>query len=245
MPEEDEEDVMDQFQDAVEDVKGSKSDTTEDDDEILSEIPVYLSSKMENLMVLQYPNKTKRGQVLSSKIKKDSGIVELEMPLDPSKFFDLEKSEEWGGVTTQALSGVLQSNDIYYVGMLKEGKLSLTPLSKTAQLRPSLKYIDETAQSKRLKQAQLNKTDDHRKNEVKVVQMSVKSTVEAQQRLGGALEASKKLEDEHFIKYKWCESEKNDEFLQKLDISNSNVVLESDTTQSEYIDWLFSETKSG
>ncbi|ODV96314.1 hypothetical protein PACTADRAFT_49676, partial [Pachysolen tannophilus NRRL Y-2460] len=197
----------------------------DDDDEVLSEIPIYLNDRLKNLALLQYPNRSSKRPfskshntpILESRIKKESGILELDVPMNTAHFFDSQKAIKWGELNTQTLSGVCKKNSIYYVGVLNKDKdkITLTPIDTTVQMRPQLKHIDAEILEQRALKANANRSnsdyfnDPKRKNDVKVVQMSVKSTMDVNPSLGGALQAYKKAEDEQYDQMNWNDIDEN------------------------------------
>lgn len=236
-----------------------------DDDPIIEEMPIHLNfDPLVNnceIDVFQYPTRTissyagsnNSQSILNSRIKDNSGVIELEIPMNTTKFFDDSKSNKWLQTKTQTLRGVFNENAGYYVGIVKDKQLYLNKVSKTSQLRPSFKYIDEAKSIRIQNERELNsriinddadkkKEANGGKNGAHVVQMAVKSSGENVPRLGGALQSCKLEEGEFFVDYKWnnAESESSQNLRQEL-INEEDEVLVSRDSQSKYFDDLLSD----
>lgn len=237
-----------------------------DDDPIIEEIPIHLNfdSLVNNseIDVFQYPTRTissyagsnNSQSILKSRIKDNSGVIELEIPMNTTKFFDDSKSNKWLQTKTQTLRGVFNENSGYYVGIVKDKQLYLNKVTKTSQLRPSFKYIDDAKNIRIQNERELNSrtiNDDADKkkeaanggkNGAHVVQMAVKSSGENIPRLGGALQSCKLEEGEFFVDYKWnngdSESSKN---LRNELINEEDEVLISKDSQNKYFDDLLAD----
>ncbi|KAG0171062.1 DNA-directed RNA polymerase III subunit RPC5 [Apophysomyces sp. BC1034] len=76
-------------------------DTSDDEDEVLSEIPVYLSNKLSKYLYLfQYPMRSmpfnERNGPCAARVKPHAKMVELEIPLDiRSDFYNRERGEDF------------------------------------------------------------------------------------------------------------------------------------------------------
>ncbi|KAG7873693.1 hypothetical protein KL938_005103 [Ogataea parapolymorpha] len=167
-------------------------------DPVIKEIPIRINGPP--LLMVQQPTVNRYSTISQTRLKPASGVLEMDIPTDTSRFYDESKASKWGGTNYQTLKGVLVDGNGYYVGRVSEGELHLSPVTKTCQLRPSFKYIDEMKARKQQREKELNKQLDDQvmsedKKKAHVVQMTAKSTNENALRLGGAL-VSKKLEDE-------------------------------------------------
>ncbi|KAG7794246.1 hypothetical protein KL929_005179 [Ogataea haglerorum] len=178
-------------------------------DPVIKEISIRVNGP--SLLMVQQPTVHKYSTISQTRLKPASGVLEMDIPIDTSRFYDESKASQWGGTNYQTLRGVLVGGNGYYVGRMRDGELHLSPVTKTCQLRPSFKYIDEMKARKQQREKELNKqledqvmTDDKKK--AHVVQMTAKSTNENALRLGGAL-VSKKLEDEEeWVMYEYKRS---------------------------------------
>lgn len=218
-------------------------DDGEDEDPVVSEIPMIITSKpaQTQLCALQYPGRPSarhyenESHVLSTRLKPSTDLLEADVPIDTSKFFDVNKSDEWGGVNKQTLSGVLIGLEGYYVANVQNGEIVLCQLDKVAQLRPSLNYIDrEIATARDLHRLENNHSG---RDTVQVVQMSVKSSNDNAPRLGEALMARKKVEDESFTELPWADSSSEASLALKKEIfqADNRNVLRSNTNEEDYI----------
>lgn len=225
----------------------------EEEDEIITEIPILLKNtevQSHELVALQFANRPKErelvndNKVLEARLKDESGFIEVDIPVDTSKFYDANKSEEWGGVSRQTLQGVLLELEGYYIGNIKDGELVLLPLNRVTQLRTSLKHIDKEANDKKELLKLENSNRSNQQNDIQVVQMTVKNTSDNIPRLGNALLARKKVDEEKFQVFKWNDlNEANTNNLRKRIITvNDKIELKALTTNQEYLDLLVKET---
>lgn len=222
----------------------------EDDDPVITEIPIILTSKPSDLTLnaIQFPGRppnrpyTDANRVLQSRLKPPTSLIEVDVPLDTQKFFDVHKSDEWGGVQTQTLTGVLCSLEGYYVARVDAGELIMCPLDQVAQMRPSLNYIDKEVAAKK----ELNRLDhvQHHRETVQVVQMSVKTTTDAAPRLGGALLARRKVEESEYEVVRWCDSgdEEAIRVREEMFEVQKRDQLQSIVTEEDYLNLLVKET---
>ncbi|ODV88123.1 hypothetical protein CANARDRAFT_181442, partial [[Candida] arabinofermentans NRRL YB-2248] len=204
------------------------------DDPIVEEIPIYMNynsqTDAQKIYILQFPTrnavtqfaKTESESVSQTRMKPGCGVIEVDIPMNVERFFDEEKSSKWLGTNSQTLKGVFAPAEGYYAGLLEQSEdgkkgLYLNPISKTAQLRASFRYIDDLKSQKQIKEREmiknLNKEMDEqsgngygasaedKKKQVRVVQMTAKSTGENVPRLGGALVSKKMEEEEEYVDY--------------------------------------------
>ncbi|KAJ2742763.1 hypothetical protein GGI20_004240 [Coemansia sp. BCRC 34301] len=145
------------------------------DDEIVAEIPIYLTRRLaKNLHLLQYPQKNsqaKPGELKPSvaRFKPIHGQIEMDIPLDvTSAMYSKERGRDLGvGLSDngrildiQTLVSVdIPKSSNYMAGVFREGALHMTPIEKITQLRPSLKYLDRVAE-KELAASKLDNDDD-------------------------------------------------------------------------------------
>lgn len=233
----------------------SETDTYQDlEDPVIKEIPIILKSTdpSERLLLLQYPGRpstrpfTEKNRILEAREKVSTDVIEVDVPIDTTRFYDPLKNDNWGVVNKQTLRGVMNDSDGYYVASVQNGELVLVPVSKSAQMRPAFNYIDkEVADKKEVSRLENGSNGNgHANSSVQVVQMTVKSTVDNAPRLGGALLARKKADEEDFVHLNW--NDLNDEETKNaretaLTVENKHE-LNSSTTNDEYINLLVQET---
>lgn len=244
------------------------------DDPIIKEIPIILkpTTPTQRVLLLQYPGRPitrpfiEKNCILKAREKISTNIIEIDIPIDTTKFYDLNKNDNWGIINKQTLNGVLMNSDGYYIGNVQNGELILIPVNKSAQLRPAFNYIDKEVSDKkevtRLENGLNNGgnsnnggkngngnsgngyNNNNGPNGVQVVQMTVKSTTDNTPRLGGALLERKKADEEEFINMNWNDlnDEKTNEIRSNfLNVENKYELI-SNTTNDEYINMLVEET---
>ncbi|KAK9234884.1 Sin-like protein conserved region-domain-containing protein [Lipomyces kononenkoae] len=217
----------------------------DDDDPIVTSFPIYLSSRLaSNLHIFQYPVRPNtrpytgsRGEpVLDLRTKPQSGLIQVDVPINTTQFYDHEKGEKWGAVDRQTLGGVTTTSDGYMIGIFKNGELHLTPVKGTCQLRPSFTYVDKDAQTEK-EIARSVKQDPTKPTEIRAVQMTVKSSDDSAPRYSGALAARKRAEDEEYVEMRWYDKDTEDAwYLADQLLSASREPLIPATTKDEYID---------
>jgi DNA-directed RNA polymerase-3 subunit RPC5 len=179
-------------------------------------------------------------------LKPESGFIEVDVPVDTTRFYDEMKADGWGGVSKQTLQGVLLDLEGYFVGNVQNGELILLPLNGITQLRSSLKHIDREFNDKKEMTRLENNANRTNGHDIQVVQMTVRSTTDNAPRLGGALLARKKVDEETYQVLTW--NDLNDESTKKIREelleSNENLKVELTplTTNEEHIDLLVKET---
>lgn len=187
--------ATDQYQEACE----SPQLAEEDDDPVILTIPIVHGSiperQAQSLHILQYTGRPKNrhfeGDLLKASIKPSSKVVEVDVPMDTSKFYGESRAEELGlRVETSALQGVLADSDGgLYVGQVveKDGDLQvvLLPVDSTAQLRPQFKYLDDLESSRGGKQESAPQ-DNSKSGPVQVLQTASKSSSQLNSEAHGA-----------------------------------------------------------
>ncbi|PIA16093.1 hypothetical protein COEREDRAFT_81536 [Coemansia reversa NRRL 1564] len=166
------------------------------DDEIVAEIPVYLTQKLDKqLHLLQYPQKDGsitpgELQPREARIKPIHGQIELDIPLDvQSPMYNKERGAELGAgisdsgrlldITTLVSVGIPQNSE-YLAGVMRDGELHLTAIKKAIQLRPSLRYLDRVAE-KNLAVKRMDYSDDEEEVKKDAKTQSVQVTVRSAQ----------------------------------------------------------------
>ncbi|CAG8522738.1 11576_t:CDS:2 [Acaulospora colombiana] len=146
-----------------------------DPNEIVKEIPIYLSQQLSNkLYAVQFPVRPRANPYVGkntpreARYKPQSDKLELDIPLQTnSLWYNRDRGEElmlglndkeaqtiydrtWkrdqpdGLLDKQTLqSTVVPPQANYWMGVMKDGGLHLTPVRATLQLRPGLKYLDK------------------------------------------------------------------------------------------------------
>ncbi|RHZ76653.1 hypothetical protein Glove_194g23 [Diversispora epigaea] len=147
-----------------------------DPNEIIKEIPIYLSQQLSNkLYVVQFPVRPRANPYVGkntpreARYKPQTNKLELDIPLQTnSLWYNRDRGEElmlglnekeaqtiydrtWkrgdqtdGLLDKQTLQSTIvppQAN--YWMGVMKDDGLHLTPIHATLQLRPGLKYLDK------------------------------------------------------------------------------------------------------
>ena len=94
----------------VMDLDASAAASDSDDDPITASYPVFLNPSLplgRRLLVLQHPNRTDdapRPPPSELRIKDQSGMVEVDMPLDYNAAYDREKGVRWGRVLQSSMA---------------------------------------------------------------------------------------------------------------------------------------------
>ncbi|CCH42695.1 DNA-directed RNA polymerase III subunit [Wickerhamomyces ciferrii] len=232
----------------------NEEDSQDLDDPIIKEIPVILKQPNpdQRILLLQYPGRPttrpfiNENRVWESREKINTDVIEVDVPIDTTRFYDSTKNDNWGIVEKQTLRGVMNESDGYYAASVQDGELILIPVKKVSQMRPAFNYIDkEAADKKELNRLENNGNgNNHNNSGVQVVQMSVKGSADNAPRLGGALLARKNADEEEFVQVPW--SDVNDE--ETVEVRNKVLTvynkseLASNTTNDDYINMLVHDT---
>ncbi|KAL1920262.1 uncharacterized protein VTP21DRAFT_1408 [Calcarisporiella thermophila] len=169
------------------------SEENEDSDQIVREIPIYLTHQLASyLHLFQYPVRnlgfTPETGPIAARLKPKARLIELDLPLHTeSPLYDKERGEELSLGTSdrvvrtaydrmeteedkkellekQTLSSQLvPAAARYMVGVLREDELHLTPIHGSVQLRPNLNYLDKI--DEKYKAATKRITDEESKDE--------------------------------------------------------------------------------
>lgn len=111
----------------------------------------------------------------------------------------------------------------------------LNYIEKTAQLRPSFKYIDQAKKAKEMSAIDVEEEAPKKAKEVHVVQTTLKTNGTQTSRLGGALQCNKKEEEEEFQKVDWVTSHEVSSEL----ANGSNEKLESNVSKQDFAAAIF------
>ncbi|KAJ1990646.1 hypothetical protein GGI25_004093 [Coemansia spiralis] len=236
------------------------------DDEIVAEIPIYLTHDLaKNLHLLQYPQRSgsiKPGELLPSvaRIKPIHGQIEMDIPLDvQSPMYNKERGLELGaGLSdnnrlldiTTLVSVNIPKNSTYAAGVFQNGELHLTPIEKITQLRPSLKYLDRVAE-KELAASKLDIDDEEEEyKEVKAqtVQVTVRSAQAEEalrQQHNSIAFMHQKLEEEPWSKLLYFDvgTEESNAVYSKLFASNREHLTCKDSPD-EYLTKIIGSTEA-
>ncbi|KAI5950133.1 hypothetical protein KGF54_005281 [Candida jiufengensis] len=238
-----------------------KEEQEEEDDPIIESIPLVVNqmpnNKNQSLHLFQYPGRPKtrplKNQQILSLIKPQSQYLELKLPLNPTKFFDATKIEEWGeNINLQSISGVLDPlTSGNYAGKIIDDpilgrKIILIPINSSVQLRPTFKYIDDVDKENLQQQRKNMNIDEGEKPSVQILQTAAKHSTNNQDgyshSLGDSLKSIKKFDEEE---WKFLSFKSNSEDQQITNLKNQlindadGIILESQTTYDEYIDHLY------
>lgn len=236
------EDVMD-----VDVTPATSTEHDDLDDPIVKEFPVFFSTRLAgNIHLYQYPARSVDSPYTSShatgitesRIKKESGVVEVDVPVPTDRCYDQTKGQQWKNINNQTLKGhLVESNpQENMVGVFKNNELHLNPIVSTALLRPSFDHVNhenikDPAAAAAAKRAAQNV------NEPKAIQMTVKSSSEQTPRFSGALLAVKKAEDEDFVTLQWRDRDQEDTWdVGELLTAEKKEKLDCVTTREEYLE---------
>jgi len=142
-----------------------ESESSHEEDEVIAEIPVFLSQELANqLYLLQYPLRPASrpyekdlGKLRRVRVKPASKRVEFEYDLN------VQSSNYDEDTDVPINKFVLSSHPVppktnYAVGVLRGGHLHLTPISAVCRMRPSFDHLDQAA-------AELKKEQEKFENE--------------------------------------------------------------------------------
>ena len=208
------------------------------EDECISEFDVKLNSTSDTrFLFLQYPLRPlyrpygDQGSLTSARFKPSQKSLELLYSLD-TQSLNYDRNSSSFQVTSQTLSGKsIPPKAQYYIGLLKDETLSLTPIDTTIQLRPSMSYVDADINSRikikdaeeevatKAKKAQKLKVNKKRKEE-KQVKMS---------------------EDWISLRCVQARDEESSSVLNKLTVESSDSIV-PDISSEEYMKQLLPET---
>lgn len=219
----------------------------DDDDEIVQEFPVYFSTGLLNkLYLLQYPTRpaerplvdaNQRG-ILDSRIKLDSKLVEVDVPIETKKFYDTEKGEHWNSLNKQTFSGVAKpAEGEYMIGVFKDSELHLSSVSAVAQMRPQFQYITNRNAPDAQKEKEAAAAEEKSKKQPRAVQMTAMGSGENAPNLSGAITARKRMEDEDFVGMDWYDRDSDESWSisDKL-MATRKAPLVSKTTLADYVE---------
>lgn len=222
-----------------------------DEDPIIKSIPIILNNLQndnQGLHILQYPGRVKTrlldDQSYTASIKPESKYLEVKIPLDQSKFFNLAKGEDWGEtIVNQSLQGVLDDTEegIYVGQLVNNEKIVLLPVDSTGQLRPQFKYVDDIDAAV-YAQRRADYIDTNPTN-VSILQSAAKpnsQSTESHNALGESLKHVKKFDEENWSGLNWVKSTNVVTKNIKTELQNSadKLTLEPQSTMEEYIDVL-------
>ena len=218
----------------------------DENDEIVQEFPVYFSTGLLNqLYLLQYPTRSaarplvdaNNTGILDSRIKLESKVIEVDVPLETKKFYDTEKGEHWNNLSKQTFTGVAkQADGEYMIGVFKDNELHLNAVSAVAQLRPQFQHITHRNLAEQEKEKEIEKSDKPKK-QARAVQMTAMASGENAPNFSGAISARKHMEDEDFVGMDWYDRDSDESWSvsDKL-IATTKKPLISKTTLEQYVE---------
>ncbi|EDK47276.1 conserved hypothetical protein [Lodderomyces elongisporus NRRL YB-4239] len=231
----------------------------EDDDPIIESIPLVMNQvpqkTLQSVHLLQFPGRPKtrslvREDLVRASIKPESQYLDLKVPLDPTKFFDLKKVEDWGeSIEFHSLSGVLDPTEsgLYAGRIINDAstgtrKIVLIPVDSTVQLRTSFKYIDDLdKRDLQTKRAQHQQESGEQKS-FQILQSAAKHSALNQDShshiLGDAVKSEKQLEDEEWQHLTWksIKEAELETLRQRLRDDADGIMLTTVTSKEEFID---------
>lgn len=233
--------------DEVKNISEEPLGTSADEDEIVQEFPVYFSTGLlDKLYLLQYPTRSaarplvdaNHTGILDSRIKLDSQMIEVDVPLETKKFYDTEKGEHWNNLNKQTFAGVAKKSEgEYMIGVFKDNELHLNMVNAVAQLRPQFQHITHRNQSEAEKEKELKEKETEKKKQPRAVQMTAMASGENAPNFSGAITARKRMEEEEFVGMDWYDRDSDESWSisDKL-IATNKTPLISSTTVEEYVE---------
>lgn len=232
---------------------GSDADAS---DPIVELIPLVLSrlpAAEQSLHILQFPGRPKRrlydAATVAPAIKPESAVLQVTVPLDTLKFYDPARFEEWGvpeQIQKHALEGVLNETEGgMYVARNVGGCIVLLPVDRTAQLRPSFKYLDDVEQARQA-QRRSDYMDAQKPTSVQVLQTLLARLAAAQgntgegllnQAMGESLRRIRKFDEEEWVPLHYEAGERARDLAHAL-AQPPQQVLHTDMVMADYIDEL-------
>lgn len=225
-------------------------------DPIVELIPLVLSrlpAAEQSLHILQFPGRPKRrpysAATVAPAIKPESAVLQLTVPLDTLKFYDPVRFEDWGvpeQIQTHALEGVLNETEGgMYVARNVGGCIVLLPVDRTAQLRPSFKYLDDVEQARQA-QRRSDYMDAQKPSSIQVLQTLLARLAAAQgntgegllnQAMGESLRRIRKFDEEDWVPLHYEASDRARDMAHALSQPPQHV-LHTDMVMADYIDEL-------
>lgn len=248
-------DDLDLFEPPAEPSTGSTSAPVDvpmgidENDEIVQEFPVFFSTGLlDKLYLLQYPTRSaarplvdaNNTGILDSRIKMDSKMIEIDVPLETKKFYDTEKGEHWNNLSKQTFTGVAKKSDgEYMIGLFKGNELHLNAVSAVAQLRPQFLHITHRnlAEQEKEKESKEAEKPEKAKKGPRAVTMTAMASGENAPNFSGAISARKHMEDEDFVGMDWYDRDSDESWSisDKLLATNKKALI-SKTTLEQYVE---------
>jgi len=153
----------------------------DEDDEVVQEIPVFLSQDLvNNLYLLQYPLRPADrpydkdlGSLDNVRVKPKQKLVELEYSLDVTTT-NYDEDRDPPIRKFKLSSTVIPPKTNYAVGVMRDGQLHLSPLHAVCRMRPDFSYIDKEEAELKAETEMVDEEEDDRKDESKQVTMKFK-----------------------------------------------------------------------
>lgn len=217
-------------------------------DPVVNEFPVFFSTRLAgNIHLYQYPARSIDAPYTSShhtgisesRLKKESGVVEVDVPVPTDRCYDNAKGGQWKNIRSQTLKGHLVASNPQenMVGVFKNNELHLNPIVSTALLRPAFDHVNNENIKDPAAAAAAAARRNNNANEPKAIQMTVKSSSEQTPRFSGALLAVKKAEDEQFVTLEWRDRDQEDTWdVGELLVADKKEKLDCVTSREEYLE---------
>lgn len=235
-------------------------DQAELDDPVEWEVPVAMNpvpvpdgdqeGEEVSLALLQFPGRpaTRPYNIatdtlpVGARYKAGSQAIEVEIPMNTGRFYDATRASAWNEVQTQTLGGPFVETEGYYIGIMDEGIMKLMPLLKSTQMRLTFNHIDSQKDAEKSVLREEMRADNPTKSKEVLVQMSVKSALDQQPRLGGCLAATKQFDEEVWQDMEWVdESLEQSETVRRVVVRGNDLstVVTSSMTPDGYAEMLF------
>jgi len=208
-----------------------------DDDPVVKSYNIHVTSRLSPFSyLLQYPTRNSQRPYpnpISTKYKPKTKILQLEIPIDTTQYYDSEKAEKFQGEGEKGkfdrfrIEGNMMSGKAgYAVGVIRGDELHLTPLSGTGIMRPTFEYLTPPKDPK--------KDDLKAAGQAKAIQISAKSST---QQDPSPLLALRIAEEEEWQRLEWCDdrSEQTGTVYQHLYSTNSDKLHPMQNSRKEYL----------
>ena len=220
--------------------------TNDEEDPIIKTYTVYSTSRLsDHLYLFQYPIRPPSRPYehaelpLEARLKSRAGMVEIDIPIPESHYYDAEKAVSWTDVplAKQTLGGQIIHGGRYLIGVIRNDELHVTSIKGVAQLRPNFKYIDARDAVER----EAKKQEYHAERgpqAARAVQVSAKTAESLPDLSSTAL--LRAAEDEQWTRLAWNEKRSNESsrmyehmFTRQMDKTPEKI-----TSKEQYLDLL-------
>eukprot|EP00118_Oscarella_pearsei_P005959 m.27317 g.27317 ORF g.27317 m.27317 type:complete len:813 (+) comp29920_c0_seq6:228-2666(+) len=252
-------------------VKEASGDDDDDDDPVVQEIDVFLSRKLsDNLCVLQFPLRPADRPFVSThstataRIKPKQQKLQVEFPIDTeNEHYDQRKGRKMANDVELArtpaerntydsplMDKQLFSSDSsfssvgrYAIGVLRQGQLHLTPISRIFRLRPSFDYLDQAEKGKTASNRAKTDMEVEEDGEEEARPVTVRLVRQGDDRGRASRSMAMRQQEQEWDDESWTElncfspeSNEADEEWDKLVCPSQNVQIQIDaSTPEQYI----------